>query len=73
MGWGKAALGFGADWINENCGCHGKQKLPLTYNGEKWCFYQFSVSFDRMVKFTSSHEFEIFPEWTILELPAVDR
>ena len=31
MGWGKGWLGFGADWIKT--GCHGNQKIPLTYNG----------------------------------------
>ena len=32
MGVGKAALGFGADWIKT--GCHDYQELQLTYNGE---------------------------------------
>ena len=33
MGWRKGCIGFGADWIKT--GCHGNQKLLLTYNGGK--------------------------------------
>ena len=33
MGWGKGCIRF---WgrLDQNCGCHGNQKLPLIYNGE---------------------------------------
>ena len=33
VGWGKGCIRF---WgrLDQNCCCHGNQKLPLTYNGE---------------------------------------
>ena len=32
VGWGKAAF---RSRFNQNCGCHGNIKLPLTYNGKE--------------------------------------